>query len=218
MKGVEKVFPDYYQTKTLYFSSQNYVSGNVNADSFSATEPESDPSTYPGLSSVILDISSIISGSTIYDIVDLFAEVKKGTGPWTTKNLGQIHAENYFSTLFGLNPVYTPNDDNLSYFYAVINKMLRFAGGTALVKQIDLLFPTPSVQMQVDGDNDVCIPYEYSDLYLTLAAYEAMLDVGDQIALQKANFYNQEILNQIKIIQVKEQLMKQADTDRTTEQ
>lgn len=211
-KDIETIFPDFFDITTLYF---NEVSGEIQI----VPDPV-ESATYPNLSDLQINLTGdIIAGKTVFKPIDLFAEVKLTTGnaSFVTTRLDRINPENYFATLFNVNPYYTANDENLAYFWSTLNRKLRFAGGTAVIKSLQLFYPTPTEKFIINTSSDIVIQQEYAELFLSVAAYEAMLDLGDDKALNKAKMYNGEIMTQIKLEQYKEEVTDKRDSNRTVE-
>jgi len=201
MSGVEDIFPDFYEIIEVLNSDS---SATLNTWEISLSE--------------ILSPSGAADPDYVFEIYDMYGSIKVGADTsYAWKQISKCYAENYFSTLFGKSSFYKANDTNLKYFWSIINKKIVFAGGTAEVEKVKLFLKNSVGQFVSTGDDDLIVPTDYVDLLLTQAAFEAMLDLGTDKALKKAQFYNAEIAKELRLLALKEQMKDKTETDKKTD-
>jgi len=193
----EKVFPDYYVMAVKDYGDD--------------TNPDL-------LSDLELELVDVFAGSEyLFSPIDVYAKLST-TGlvaDGVKYQIGWIDPENFFSTKFNANPAYAPNDDNKKYFYTIINgKMVFAAGDTMYVHYLDLFVVNYTKEYSSGGSNDMILPRDYNDLFLTLAAYEAMIDKGDQQAIQKATLYAGYVKGELELIALRERMRRAREDDR----
>ncbi len=207
----EKVFPDYY----------------------TSVEKIIDNTTGTLLSDVVQSLSKVFSGEYLFEPKDIYAHLyvtdplpsapaslndgPEGSGSSTQAlQIGEIDPVNFFGTKFGANADYTPNDDTATYFYSVLNGNLVFAAGKVVkVFKLEMFVINFTKEFSSGGDYDLYLPRTYNDLFLTIAAYEAMIDKGDQQSIQKASLYAGYITNELNLVGLRERKRKEQEIDRT---
>jgi len=111
------------------------------------------------------------------------------------------------------------NDSNKMYdieennYFTVMNSRIYFIGKSIGSKQDKVLNAYLLIQKEITSDingEQLEVPEEYTDIILTLAAQEAMFDLGTNIASNKSQLYGNEVQQQIQIIQ--QQLVKNKAT------
>ena len=207
----EKVFPDYYNSVVKVIDE---TEGTL-------------------LSSLVLALSDVFKDQYLFEPKDIYAylyasEIPDGMteidGPADASGvpnvvavqIGEINPENYFGTKFNANDIYAPNDDNWTYFFSVIDGNLVFAAGTTKkVWKLEMFVVNYTKEFQSSGNADLYLPRTYNDLFLTIAAYEAMIDKGDQQSVQKASLYAGYIKNELTLIALRERKRREQEDDRT---
>ena len=92
--------------------------------------------------------------------------------------------------------------------------MVFAAGTTMKVTYLDLFVVNYTKEYSSGGPSDMVLPRDYNDLFLTLAAFEAMIDKGDQQAIQKATLYAGYVKGELELIALREQLKRRKEDDR----
>jgi hypothetical protein len=176
------------------------------------------------LREVQIDLKSLFGEATnqgAYGIFSIFADLTVYTDEVPdnfTRQLNKISPENYFQGLYDpTSKFYKENETNKKFYFSLINGEIRFlAGLNTSVHALHLFVKNYIPDYQTDASDDIMLPIELHDILLNLAAYEAMLDLGNQVALAKAQMYNAEVAKEIKIIQYKQEVMKREETDRVS--
>jgi hypothetical protein len=160
---------------------------------------------------------------TIEKIEELFIKVKQ------TKNSGDEEAQTASTTLYNGKATYISPDKYLSvkaevndmynptkeYFYTILSNKIYLlpllTSSTKYYSEIDVVCLKDSENF--DLDDTLYIPNEFIDLFITMAASEAMQDLARS---DKVGLYNQDITTQLTILKgyadLKESL-KGSDTD-----
>jgi hypothetical protein len=126
------------------------------------------------------------------------------------KPVHSIKPSNYLDAKNGQNTnYYNPDESVDGFFYTVMgDEILLLPVDIPETAKVDLLadvsFEEYSQSVSI-GAVDMFIPNEYKDMFLCMAAAEAMYDDGEQKSLQKAQAYENFITNQINLIIARKQ-------------
>jgi hypothetical protein len=167
-----------------------------------------------------IDLKKVFGSScnqAAFGIYNVFAKLRRGEEDIYTKQLNKISPENYFQGLYDpSSKFYEANATNKKFFYSLIDGKIKFlADANTSVLELYLFVRNYVPDFQSDASVDIMIPVELHDVILNLAAYEAMLDLGNNASLNKAQMYNAEVAKELKVIQYKQEVMKREDSDRT---
>ncbi len=197
MLDITKVFSDYFITKTIELVTD----------------------TDKKLVNQIIDTYTLLGADNpVFDIYDVYCEIVGDDGD--SAGFGRIkycHPDKYFAAKYGDDKYYKPDDDTKTFFYAIIDAKIVFLAVNVEVLNIFFFVKNSAFIYIHGGTQDLVIPHEYEDLYLSMAAEEAMLDEGSPKSLKKAQLYNQLVGQQISIIAGKEQTRRQTEETKTTD-
>jgi len=131
----------------------------------------------------------------------------------------RLKAENYFKVKYNSSSdYYKPDKSSNRFFYAIINNKIEFLPSNLDNYYADLLLKRDNEEFTYEGNSDIRMPKDYQDIFLTIAAEEAMYDDGSKIALGKAQTYANEVTKQINILVGKEQKDEREGDKRTVDE
>lgn len=133
----------------------------------------------------------------------------------------RLKPENYFKVKYNSSSdYYKPSKEDARFFYSIINNKIEFLPSDLTDYYADLLLKRDNQEFSYnEGDSDdIRIPKDYLDIFLTIAVEEAMYDDGSNIAIQKARTYAAEINRQISILMGKEQKDEREGDKRTVDE
>ena len=210
---IEKVFPDFYKVVSVSIDASTGGGGDPTSPSGS---PAITPPTNPGraLKDVTVALSTFGLSEKIFEIKDLYVSINDNN-VFKYKQAGNINAENYFGALYGNTSTYKSNDSAFKYYFSIIDGKIVFTGGEKACNQIMIFLESPLLYYTSNGDADINVPRFYEKIYLSMAAMEAMLDLGDNASLTKAVAYSKTIEGMLKLIELREQTIRKRETDRT---
>lgn len=211
---IEKIFPDFYKiaSKTIAAGTPE-ITPPSDSPNLSLTAPSTVSTTK--LKNVSIPLSDFNLFERNFIIKDLYVSVKPNDSNYVYKQAGEIDAGNYFGAIYGQSVQYKSNDAAFKYFYAIVNGNIVFVGGENLCNQVTIFLESPIPLFTSNGDTgDIYMPKSYEKLFLTLAAYEAMLDKGDNEALTKAIAYDKTADKMLELIAVREKTIQKREADK----
>ena len=192
----EKIFPDFYLI----------VEKDTPQGDFTSTAIED-------LSISLLDI---VEDDSVFDINDIYLRILDSDFVFQgIKQATWIDPESYIAAKYGTSQIYKANDEAHQYFWSVINGNIVFIAENNRAEKAILFLKNATPQFS-HAEKELIIPREYNDFLLTCAAYEAMIDLGDNKSIQKAVMYDKWLKNELEIMMIKEKIAKSAEDDRTT--
>lgn len=128
-----------------------------------------------------------------------------------------IQPENYFRVKYGdSTEYYLPSEADNRFYYTIIDGTIKFLPTLGSKWRVDVLYKVNPAQLEYNGTVDIIIPHNFVDMLMTLAAEEAMYDLGDERSLAKAQVYAADIMRQLEIIIRKAQKEEYKEDNRTT--
>ena len=121
-----------------------------------------------------------------------------------------IAINNAFESIHGIgNQNYDGEKNPDVFFFYVVDGKIRFISQNSLkIVSIHFLFRNPLPKFSNNSSKDLHIPTEFEDLFLSLAALEGSLDLGNQA---KVNLYRSEINTELSLLAAGEKFKREKD-------
>lgn len=122
------------------------------------------------------------------DVDEVYVSYVDGSKTYSKVQAAYLSEDRYLSALNGINPIKQPSFKDSQIYYSLIDgkmTLLPEATQTSYYKEIKVLYIEDFAAFTMN--TDVPITREYKDLYITLAAIEAMIDTAreDKVALMR---------------------------------
>jgi len=162
------------------------------------------PEIYKEVFPDLILTSSILQSDSdgIYDYSDLNAECIKelfcklpSDSDWNRATY--VCLEDYLSTKNALNRFYTPSADTQTYFWTIQQDKIYILPELEL--SINFTYTRELYEFTYAGLDDILVPSEYHHMIVSLACYEAFMDLGDA----RAQSYMQDATNSIAVLTAK---------------
>jgi hypothetical protein len=192
---IEYVFPQLYSIKSKFFNEKQEF---VDIKSNSAEEYTINNKSIP--------LDKLIGNPAfkIYKaIAKSFDNKKSFRGRETAIN-------NAFDVLFGLGSEHYNTTDENSFIYYISGGRVNFVSNDKIkVGSVNMLIKTPLPKFSPDSTMDLVIPVEYEDIFLSLAALEAVIDIGN---VNGAQLYRADINSELKLLALKKDIQRTRET------
>lgn len=181
---IENIYPKYFAAIDKYFKS--------------TSELQSDPLN-PLLEISLNNFSIPLATLLTIPSFRVFKIIAKGS---TVSYRGRsIQLSNAFETLYGLPSLhYNPEDVNTAFYFYTSDGIIKILANTTMkVTSLHFLIKNPLIRFTANATDDLYLPVEMEDLFLSYAALEASIDTGNTI---KVNLYRSEINQELSLLGV----------------
>ena len=192
---IENIYPKYFAAIDKYFKSSSELQ----------SDPAS-PLTEITLNNFSIPLATLLTTPSFR----IFKIIAKGTN--NSYRGRSIQLSNAFETLHGLASVhYNPEDVTTAFYFYISNGIVKILANTTMkVTSLHFLIKNPLVRFTANALDDLYLPVEMEDLFLSYAALEASIDTGNTV---KVNLYRSEINQELSLLGVG--LKNQASKEKT---
>lgn len=154
--------------------------------------------SYYRIATATTSATGTLTTSTV-DFTEIFEVFAKEPSDEDYTKCNWITADNFEQVDSGQNAFYSPNLNTKSYYWTIINNVLTISPSTQY--NVKLTY-RPNMVKEVEdsgynGDYDLDVPTEHTDLLLSLSAAEAYLDIGQG---DMVNAYKSDVTEQLRIL------------------
>lgn len=194
----EFVYPQFYNFIKHYFNNES----KLKLDDSTNAVINKNEAVLNGVSISLLDLGS----EPIFKPFKVIAKNSKTSYRGRKLNIGSA-----FEIMSGIRTEHydeTKMED--SFFWYIVNGSIFFAAKSSMkVSDIHILIKNPIPEFTMNQATDLYIPKEYVDLFLSYAALEAMMDIGN---INKVTIYRKEVNDELTALGLRRKIKDSMDT------
>jgi hypothetical protein len=154
------------------------------------------------------DIDGNVQGIDFSNLYSIYA--KWATGPTEYTKVEFVQQSDFPKVAAGENEFFKPDLNEPQLYFSVVDSNVKILPAVEY-NDVQILYRRNVPTFTYGGTEDLDIPQEFLDILLSLAAYEAYLDIGQ---VQGAAAFKEDAYEQIRILTVVKQERKQEDEQK----
>ncbi len=202
---VEYIYPQFYNILDRYFQPTEGSTQWLLTD-----DGTTSPLVEQTLDGLQISLNELITAIPVFQPYKIIAKGTAGNNAPAIYRGRPTKISNAFEALHGLSTEhYDKTKLTDSFFFYIANGKINIVGPSKKITSLHFLLRNPLPHFASDSGSDLVIPTEFEDLFLSLAALEAVTDTGKQ---DRVALYRGEISNEIQLLGVGQKVKDSKET------